>query len=115
MRFYIGLHKANLASHFGSCFISVNILRGRKSDFAVNDWIMDSGAFTELLRFGRYRYPVEEYAEQVERWKTCGNLEMAVCQDYMCEPFMLCLTMAESRNIEAPKGMIAQTPKFIST
>lgn len=32
---------------------------------------------------------VEEYAEQIERWKTCGNLEMAVCQDYMCEPFML--------------------------
>lgn len=89
LRFYIGLHRPTLAKHFEACFININILRGRKSDFLVNDWIMDSGAFTELLRFGRYIHPVAEYANEIERWSQCGNMEMAVCQDYMCEPLIL--------------------------
>ena len=50
---------------------------------------MDSGAFSELLKYGEYKYSVEEYARDIERWKDCGILEIAVCQDYMCEPFML--------------------------
>src|SRR4051794_3600429 len=69
--------------------ISVNRLRNRKSDFAVNEWIMDSGAFTELARFGHYREPVQVYAEHIKRWKSCANLVSAVSQDWMCEPFIL--------------------------
>jgi len=67
----------------------VNILKQRVSDFEVQDWIMDSGAFTELARHGAFTFPVDEYARAIERWAGCGNLEMAVTQDYMCEPFML--------------------------
>jgi len=89
MRFYIGTHKVNHAKHFEQCFVSINVLSKRKSDFAVNDWIMDSGAFTELSTYGYYRFPVEDYAEGINRWKVCGNLEYAVCQDYMCEPFVI--------------------------
>lgn len=69
--------------------ISVNALRGRKSDFRVNAWIMDSGGFSELKDHGRYRYDVEEYIEQIERWRRCGSLQAAVSQDFMCEPFIL--------------------------
>jgi hypothetical protein len=69
--------------------ISVNQLRKRRSSFVVGDWILDSGAFTEISRFGHYRYPVEEYAQQIERWKRCGNLLRAVAQDWMCEGFIL--------------------------
>lgn len=69
--------------------ISVNRLRNRKSDFAVNDWMLDSGAFTELFRFGHYRSSVQSYAEQIKRWKQCGTLLAAVSQDYMTEPFIL--------------------------
>lgn len=89
MKFYIGTHMVNHAKHFERCFISINILRKRKSDFTVNDWIMDSGAFTEISTHGHYRFPIEVYASEINRWKLCGNLECAISQDYMCEPFIL--------------------------
>jgi len=89
VKFYIGTHMVNHAEHFDQCFISINVLRKRKSDFTVNDWIMDSGAFTEISTFGHYRFPVEDYASDINRWKICGKLEYAVCQDYMCEPFII--------------------------
>jgi len=69
--------------------VSVNRLRERKSDFLVNNWIMDSGAFTELSRHGAYRSSPESYAEQINRWGEIGNLQAAVTQDYMCEDFVL--------------------------
>ena len=89
MTFYIGLHQPHDARHFPRCFISINRLRGRKSGFEVGDWILDSGAFTELAMHGRYRDEPEVYAEQITRWATNGNLLAAVTQDYMTEPFML--------------------------
>jgi len=53
---------------------------------------MDSGAFSELSLYGKFRFPVTEYAEQINRWARCGNMEYAVSQDYMCEPFILSKT-----------------------
>ncbi len=92
MKFYIGTHMVNHAKYFERSFISVNVLRRRRSDFTVNDWILDSGAFTEISTHGHYRFPVEDYARSINRWKLCGQLEYAVCQDYMCEPFILSKT-----------------------
>lgn len=89
MRFFTGLHQPSDAKHFDSAFVSVNRLRGRKGPFAVGDWIMDSGAFTELFQHGAYRSSVAEYAAEIRRWKSNGNLMAAVSQDYMCEPFIL--------------------------
>lgn len=89
MKFYIGMHLPYLANNFEQTFISVNVLRRRKSDFQVNSWIMDSGAFTEISTFGAYRTKVEDYAKLIDRWSLCGNMELAVSQDYMCEPFIL--------------------------
>lgn len=53
---------------------------------------MDSGAFTEISTYGEYREPPEVYADQINRWKDCGNMVAAVTQDYMCEPFILAKT-----------------------
>lgn len=92
MIFYLGTHRTKLAQQFNYTFISVNILRKRKSDFEVNNWIMDSGAFTEITTYGKYRYEVSEYANLINRWSICGNLEAAISQDYMCEPFALSKT-----------------------
>lgn len=89
MRFFVGLHQPSDAKRVDAAFISVNRLRGRRSDFAVNDWIMDSGAFTTIVKHGGYPEPVDEYAAQIRRWKSCGNLLAAVAQDYMCEDHML--------------------------
>lgn len=89
MRFFVGVHHLTAAQHFDATFVSVNTLRSRKSDFKVNDWIMDSGAFTEVVRYGGYRFPPSEYAHHIRRWSSCGNLIAAVSQDFMCEPFVL--------------------------
>jgi hypothetical protein len=75
--------------HFDSAFISVNRLRSRKGPFVVGDWIMDSGAFTEISTHGRYRYSVKNYAEQIKRWSNNGNLLASVAQDWMCEPWII--------------------------
>jgi len=87
--FFIGCPSPARASHFARCMVSINALRKRQSDFLVNDWLLDSGAFTELSRFGAYRHSVEDYAREVLRWSRCGNLLAAVSQDYMCEEFIL--------------------------
>lgn len=92
MRFFIGLHQPSDAWRFSSSFISINRIRDRKGPFRVGDWIMDSGAFSEVSRHGRYRHEVSEYAAQISRWKDNGNLLAAVSQDYMCEPFILAKT-----------------------
>lgn len=92
MRFFIGLHQPSDAKHFNAAFISVNRLRGRKKSFKVGDWIMDSGAFTEVSTHGGYRHAVSEYAAEIRRWANNGNLLAAVAQDYMCEPFIVAKT-----------------------
>src|SRR3989304_464710 len=94
MYFYTGVHSTTLACFVDRAFISVNILRSknRQSYFEVKDWIMDSGAFSELAKYGSYRYPIPEYAFWINKFAGCGNLEMAVSQDYMCEAAMLEMT-----------------------
>ena len=92
MMFFTGQHQPSDAHHFDRAFISVNRLRSRRSPFAVHDWIMDSGAFTQILKHGGYTEPVEVYAAEIRRWAENGNLLAAVAQDYMCEPHMLKLT-----------------------
>lgn len=104
MRFFVGLHQPSDARHFESAFVSVNRLWKRRSDFEVGDWIMDSGAFTELDRHGDYRpeRSVANYANQIRRWAKCGNLLAAVAQDYMCESFMISrtgLTVADHQRL----------------
>ena len=92
MKFFTGLHQPSDAKHFDAAFVSVNRLRDRKGPFEVGDWIMDSGAFTEISRHGYYRHDVADYAAQIRRWASNGNLLAAVSQDWMCEPFILAKT-----------------------
>lgn len=87
--FFVGLHHLCDAKHFDRSFISVNCLRKRVSDFLVHDWVMDSGAFTEISTHGHYRASEEEYAEHIERWSRVGNFKAAATQDYMCEPWII--------------------------
>ncbi|WP_250507636.1 hypothetical protein [Caballeronia sp. GAFFF3] len=50
---------------------------------------MDSGAFTEISKYGHYRHEVSDYAAQIKRWSTNGNLLAAVSQDFMCEAWIV--------------------------
>jgi hypothetical protein len=113
VRFFTGLHQPSDARHFDAVFVSVNRLRGRRGAFAVGDWIMDSGAYTEISGHGRYRTTVAEYAAEIRRWKTNGNLLAAASRDWMCEAHVLAktgLTVAEHqrRTIEQYDALIAE-------
>jgi hypothetical protein len=93
--FFVGLHQPSDAKHFARSFISINRLRGargRRSAFAAGEWILDSGAFTEITRHGDFKTTVAEYAAQIRQWAGVGNLRAAVAQDWMCEPFALART-----------------------
>lgn len=94
MMFFTGLHQPSDAAHFSRSFVSVTRLWDRRGDFPAHEWIMDSGAFTELAQHGGYRAErsVRAYADQVNRWRRCGRMLRAVTQDYMCEPDMLART-----------------------
>ncbi len=92
LRFFTGLHQPSDAKHFDAAFVSVNRLRDRRGPFKVGDWIMDSGAFTEISTHGHWREPPAVYAAQIKRWSSNGRLLAAVAQDYMCEPFIVAKT-----------------------
>jgi|SRR6516225_3472610 hypothetical protein len=57
---------------------------------AVGRWALDSGAFTEIQKFGEWRTTPEEFAEKALLYADeIGNLDWIAPQDWMCEPFML--------------------------
>jgi hypothetical protein len=86
----VGLHQPSDAKHFDCAFVSVNRLKTRKKPVAAREWIMDSGAFTEISTHGHYRASVAEYARQIRRWVYPGSgLIAAVAQDWMCEPHII--------------------------
>lgn len=93
--FFIGSSPSQASSILNPDFpasgamVSINQLAKRKSDFKVDRWILDSGAFTKVARDGGYKEGVESYFSQISRWSSCGNLLIAVAEDWMCEPFVL--------------------------
>jgi hypothetical protein len=92
VRFFTGNHQPSDAHRHDANFVSVNRLWKRRSSFKVGDWIMDSGAFTQIQKHGGYTEPVDVYAAEIKRWSKNGNLLAAVAQDYMCEAHMLNIT-----------------------
>lgn len=89
MIFFTGMHHPSDAAKVAAAFVSVHALEKRRSGFPVRRWIMDSGAFTTILKHGGYPHPVAEYAKHILRFARNGRLTAASSQDYMCEPFML--------------------------
>ena len=89
MLFFCGMHQPSDAGKVPRAFVSVHRIADRRSDFAVSEWIMDSGAFSTVAMHGGYPQPPEAYCRQIDRWRTCGRMLRAVSQDYMCEPHML--------------------------
>lgn len=99
-KFYLGTHRNWLERTDVPLCVSRNTLVQVKGlPRAAGPWMLDSGAFTELARHGRYTFTAREYAEQVDRI-VCevGNCRAVAPMDYMCEPSMLAktgLTVAE--------------------
>jgi hypothetical protein len=101
LRFYVGLHHPSDAGRFARSMVSLNALRERKSDFKPQAWILDSAAFTEITKHGRHRMSPAEYAATARRWQRCGQLDAAVIQDWMCEPFVRERTGLTTRDHQA--------------
>jgi len=89
VNFYIGIHHPSTAWAFLRSMVSVTTLLGRKRDFRVNEWILDSGAFSQISRYGKFIISPTQYLEQIERWSSCGKLMAACTQDWMCESVIL--------------------------
>lgn len=75
-------------------FPSRTRLARRKSPYppSLHDFAIDSGGFTELKKFGRWRITAREYAAEIRRYRDeLGEERMlwAAPQDCMCEPWVI--------------------------
>lgn len=116
VKFYIGsspsMAKSICEPDTAGVMVSMSTLWTRKSMFNVGDWILDSGAFTEVARNGGYIHTVKDHYEQICKWSKCGNLLCAVAQDWMCEPFVVERTGLSVR--EHQKRTIARYDELLS-
>lgn len=95
MQFYLGTHHPKWLEYVNvPLFVSRNRLsKYRTLPRAIGDWALDSGAFTELLTYGEWRFRPRQYLEFIDRvWDEVGNMNWAAPMDWMCEPFMLAKT-----------------------
>lgn len=89
-RFYLGASEPSWLESAGiPLFISRRRLQGRKERRPAHAWALDSGAFTELQKYGGWTLSARAYAREVWRYRDMGRLEWAAPQDWMCEPFMV--------------------------
>ena len=90
--FYIGCPEPSWIGHAGvPLFVSHRRLaRLRRSlPKAAAPWALDSGAFSELAKYGGCRTSPREYVDAVVRYdQQIGKLEFAAPQDMMCESDM---------------------------
>jgi hypothetical protein len=104
MRFFPGLHQPSDAHRFKRACISINRLGTRRKPLGCPEVLIDSGAFTEISTYGRYRSEPAAYASALRRLveEDVAEISAAVAQDFMCEPFILAktgLTIAEHQRL----------------
>lgn len=107
MRFYLGTHHPNWLGEVAvPLFVSRNRLHQRKSfPQALAPWALDSGAFSEVSKYGEWRTTILQYVAETKHYKDAiGNMEWAAQQDWMCEPFILAKT-----------GLDIQTHQWLTT
>jgi hypothetical protein len=61
----------------------------KRLPIACTDWVLDSGAFTEISTYGHWRIDAKQYAKEVKEYRMMGRMDWAAQQDWMCEPFIL--------------------------
>lgn len=99
--FWLGAHHPRWLATVGvPLMVSRRSLAGRRSlPRAAEEWVLDSGGFTELSLNGGWTIGPHQYAREVRRFACeIGRLTWAAPQDWMCEPVILAktgLTVAE--------------------
>ena len=111
MKFYLGTHMPNWLPIVNvPWFVSVTRLLDRKSTLRGQDWIMDSGGFTQIAQYGKYVIHENKYIECIEKHQP----RLAFCQDWMCEPMMfektkLTVQAHQEKTIESYLSMKSKT------
>ena len=77
--------------------LSAYALRGRKDPLSVGRWMLDSGAFTQVTKFGDFIQSTEEYVRLAVRFQDQGELACIATQDYMCEPSVIAELQSQGR------------------
>ena len=63
--------------------LSYNFTRTLKKPWKINiPFMLDSGAYSVILKYGKYPFTLGEYAEGIEKW----HPDIAWTMDYPCEP-----------------------------
>jgi len=73
-------------------FVSRTTLKGRKKlpGESKHRWGLDSGAFTELTRNGKWTVTPKRYADECRKYADkIGKLDFCSIMDWMCEPFVI--------------------------
>jgi hypothetical protein len=95
-RFYLGTHEAQWLHRTDvPLFISHRRLIRYAKDLPIakTRWALDSGAFSELAKYGEWHTSEAEYVQAVLTYSDeMGELDWAAPMDWMCEPFMLAKT-----------------------
>ncbi len=92
--FYLGTHMPHWLREPGPWFVSITTLRKlKKWPRASGKWSLDSGAFSEISKNGKWLVSTSQYVEEVKRaQEEIGQLEWCAPQDWMCEPFITAKT-----------------------
>jgi hypothetical protein len=57
---------------------------------STHGWMLDSGAYTELQKYGRWTVDPIRYVQEIDRYdREIGNLEWAAPQDWLCQPWVI--------------------------
>src|SRR6185503_18015910 len=91
-QFWLGAHHPRWLATVGvPLMVSRRSLAGRRSlPRAAEQWVLDSGGFTELSLNGGWTVASYTYARDVARYRDeVGRLVWAAPQDWMCEPQIL--------------------------
>ncbi len=105
MKFFLGTHEVSWLGRTDlPLFISRRRLAKQKTwHKARGPWALDSGGFTEIVKYGRWMTEPQQYADEVRLWQDeIGHMEFAAIQDWMCEPTMLAKT---GLSIKAHQGL----------
>ncbi|MEM3862325.1 MAG: hypothetical protein QW203_07605 [Thermoplasmatales archaeon] len=63
--------------------LSYNYIRVLKHPWVIEKpWMLDSGAFSVISKYGKYPWDIKEYAKAIEKW----HPTVAWTMDYPCEP-----------------------------
>ncbi len=81
--FYYGSAWKWPLQHIPRVMLSYNFIRHLKKPWKINiPFMLDSGAYSVIIKYGKYPYTPEEYAEGIKLWKP----DIAWTMDFPCEP-----------------------------